>query len=600
MNDTITYYQDSIKWVVKQTYCESIIALLNTGLPIDDVSNIVTKAALSTRVVKSNMVRSVKTIKTRTGITIYFKHSKSKGWRDSLKYTLFGSKAKHEWENARAIFKRGAPIGEPVAYGEKRTIGFVTDSFLMVREAAQCEPLLNLLQQNTLKQTLSFKETREIFKNLALFTASLHSNRILHNDLHIGNILLESRAAANSRPGRQNTRKFCLVDLHDVTLTRNISNAEMLENIAFLLYGLSYFCAKTELLKIAVTYVDATPSLADDDNAIRKINAMVIAKKREHTLSRSKRCLKRSSNFTILKWKHKIKGRAVRKCKAYTKRDYDKNALKQILELHNAANKNKHEHLLKNISKIKVTAFPFNNGANNLKLCVKEFRNRNFFRQSRETFFSARGKRAWRAANGFQARDILTPNPIALIEARSYRMLKQSFFITEYIENTTQACRYVKREGHLSPLNNGETSSNEIDLKKTTQPKISAPFHRKKQFIDSFAKSFRGLRKAGIFHADLKGGNILVKETANNTWDFLYIDLDDVTFKKTLSKNDIIRNLTQLNASLPNTFSFADRIRFYKYYFITRELSKNDKSMIKKIIKKSIKRNHFWKPVPVA
>lgn len=119
---------------------------------------------------------------------------------------------------------------------------------------------------------------------------------------------------------------------------------------------------------------------------------------------------------------------------------------------------------------------------------------------------------------------------------------------------------------------------------------------RKRRFIDAFSTSLRRVHKEGIYHGDLKGGNVLVEETGDDGWVFYYLDLDRVVFKRSVSMRSVIKNLVQLNASLPNEFSFSDRMRFYKGYAGKKRLDRSDRVLIREVIIKSIGKGHFWNP----
>ena len=80
-----------------------------------------------------------------------------------------------------------------------------------------------------------------------------------------------------------------------------------------------------------------------------------------------------------------------------------------------------------------------------------------------------------------------------------------------------------------------------------------------------------------------------------DTWNIFYIDLDRVYFNKRITLKKKIKNLTQLNASMPNCITYTDRLRFYRTYSGMKKLSDKDKQILRSIIQFSIQRNHFWK-----
>jgi len=78
----------------------------------------------------------------------------------------------------------------------------------------------------------------------------------------------------------------------------------------------------------------------------------------------------------------------------------------------------------------------------------------------------------------------------------------------------------------------------------------------------------REMHDRDICHGDLKSNNILVeKKTGKEDKPYL-VDLDSARIKKGVKKEDRIRDLARLNASLLDTkiVSTPDRLRFLKHY----------------------------------
>ena len=74
------------------------------------------------------------------------------------------------------------------------------------------------------------------------------------------------------------------------------------------------------------------------------------------------------------------------------------------------------------------------------------------------------------------------------------------------------------------------------------------------------------------------------------------IDLDKVIFGKKVSNRRRIKNLVQINTSIPGTITLIDRMRFFHLYTGKNHLKKEDKEIIRKIIRLSWKRNPHWHP----
>ena len=123
--------------------------------------------------------------------------------------------------------------------------------------------------------------------------------------------------------------------------------------------------------------------------------------------------------------------------------------------------------------------------------------------------------------------------------------------------------------------------------------KIAA--RKKKRFISSLAMSFRRLHDSGVYHGDLKANNIMIRES-QGTLDFFYLDLDRVSFHEKITKKRLIKNLSQLNASLPGCITYTDRLRFYQTYTGMKNMTGENKRILKTIVEFSIRRKHVWNP----
>jgi len=124
-------------------------------------------------------------------------------------------------------------------------------------------------------------------------------------------------------------------------------------------------------------------------------------------------------------------------------------------------------------------------------------------------------------------------------------LLKRSLLFTLYVEGARELNAYVlsRYGGALS----------------------SATRQEKKRFIQTLAELIRDMHARGIYHADMKSNNILVREDGD-AWKLFIIDLDRVRFRKSLSFKQRANNLAQINASVAACITPADRILFFRHY----------------------------------
>jgi len=82
----------------------------------------------------------------------------------------------------------------------------------------------------------------------------------------------------------------------------------------------------------------------------------------------------------------------------------------------------------------------------------------------------------------------------------------------------------------------------------------------KRQALKKLALWLRTFHDTDVWQRDFKSSNILCRNS-----DYFMVDLDGVRIRR-LSDHNKIYNLAQLNASVSNTLSIKDRLRFYQYY----------------------------------
>jgi len=116
------------------------------------------------------------------------------------------------------------------------------------------------------------------------------------------------------------------------------------------------------------------------------------------------------------------------------------------------------------------------------------------------------------------------------------------------------------------------------------------PRAERRDFLALLARRVRRLHDYGVYHADLKAGNILIGDGR-----ILVIDLDRLRFSVDLPERDRLFNLAQLNAAVTPPLTRTDRLRFLDQYIgncaSLRELRGR---WIREIMKATIGRRHRW------
>jgi len=167
---------------------------------------------------------------------------------------------------------------------------------------------------------------------------------------------------------------------------------------------------------------------------------------------------------------------------------------------------------------------------------------------------------------------------LAFIEKKEFGLPRQNILLTEYIDRAFELNDYVlgKFKGVLS--------------KKEMQ--------KKKRFLGKFAEKLRYLHEWGIYHADLKSNNILIKEKSDEEWQFYFIDLDRVAFKQSLSFDQRSNNLAQINASVADCITPSERLKFFRAYARGTSVMEQKKKYYQKILE--ISRKKITRPYGVV
>jgi len=263
--------------------------------------------------------------------------------------------------------------------------------------------------------------------------------------------------------------------------------------------------------------------------------------------SRTKRCLKESTEFSI----KREKGVTL-----YHRRDFPSDLAKRVVEKHLRLAKEKPSGLVKNSPEIGVSLLE--NGER--RICVKQFRYPFFWSRVKEYFRRSKGLRAWVAGNGLRTRGVLVPEPLAFIEMREGPGLKESFFLMEALKTGQELDRYIFMGWG--------------DLRE------------KRLFIQAFAQWLSRFHKLNLYHRDMKACNIVVSKNGEK-WDFHPLDLEDVRLDRKVGEEDLFRNLLQLNTSTPKIVTTTDRFRFIKEYTQIHPIVKNRKRFLRRLIEQS-------------
>ncbi|MCF6149804.1 MAG: hypothetical protein E3K37_14210 [Candidatus Kuenenia sp.] len=477
--------------------------------------------------------------------SFYIKHYTAKGSIDRMKSLFAPSKAKREWDQGFLLMDNGLHTAEPIAMGEKRSSGCISDCYIISKTIPDGVSLKAFLLQLQ-KSPSGVLQKKEMLRNLMFYVKKMHDAGITHGELHAENIVVNVN----------NPSIFYLIDLGRTRFRKNVPLTVRGQELSRLLYSVEELCSGEELLELVRCYEMPRPV---------EILEKVFATKRRIWHSRTRKSVKRNNVFKIMKkGGYRINMRA----------GWDVDRLLYLIEKHSESLREKRENVIKISPKIGITIVSgFDEKMKSV--CIKEYRYPSLLKRVAYSLIHSPARKAWLAAHGLLALKFNTPQPIALCECKKNGILEKSYIVMEDASENLPGNEYVNQK--FSKL------YNESDCRK------------KRLFVSGLADSFRQLHDGGVYHADTKANNILVREL-EGTWNFYYLDLDRVYFNRTITRDERIRNLSQLNASMPNCMTYTDRLRFYKTYVNRTKLNDEDKEMIREIVRASIARKHVWQP----
>ncbi|MDD5211691.1 MAG: lipopolysaccharide kinase InaA family protein [Sulfuricurvum sp.] len=140
---------------------------------------------------------------------------------------------------------------------------------------------------------------------------------------------------------------------------------------------------------------------------------------------------------------------------------------------------------------------------NGIKTVVKSFKVPHLLNRIVYTYFrKSKAYKSYHNALRLEELGISTPKPIALIKFYEAGFLGESFFIAEYFEYD-----FTIRTPLLEPLKDRES------------------------IFKAFAAYTYDLHQKGVWHLDYSPGNILVKRTDNNGYQFSIVDINRMEFR---------------------------------------------------------------------
>ena len=393
------------------------------------------------------------------------------------------------------------------------------------------------VEGRTLKQTLAEQPGARRGASLAVgdLVARLHAAGWAHGDLHHGNLLVGE--------GR-----VWLLDLQAARgLHTRLARWRDLGELDHSLAGALSFGDRLRLRARALRL--ARPFSESARRSLRAVGRASGQRARAYARSRARRARRPGRRYARLRLGERTGLRWQPIAEA---------SLSRALAAHEQALANGGPALLQGGPRARVTRVE----AEALKVVLKEWRDRGFLRLCADALRGSPAARAFRAGVGLRARRIGAALPYAFLEQRRLGLPVASWLWLE-------------------------------DLRPAVPADAFAGVFDAAAVADALVSLLSRLHRAGIRHGDLKASHVYLAPGAAGLAARL-IDLESVRFTRRVPERARIRELAQLNASLPDALPDAIRCRAFERYRAALPFRSPAQLCLRRIVAASLARSHRW------
>ena len=481
------------------------------------------------KILKASRWRGAVLLRLSTGKGFFLKRDKTKGWAEGLKFLFSHSRARREFLMASQLEGKGLALPRPLGWMERVRNGWVRESYYLSEAIGEGVSFI--------EDGVKSKEPHSITQ-VAMTLRKFQEAGLFHRDLHGGNFLWEGDT-------------LFLTDLHGAKMVKRLSLDQRLWNLSHLFHSLRSMWREEEQLRFLDRYFEGKFDALDEKEILReKIHPVMDRLQRRQWRSRTKRCLKESTEFAV----QREKG-----VRYFHRRDFPVGRLKRVMAEHQALVREQRSSLIKDSPEVIVSILK--DGGE--RVCVKQFSSPSFWRRVKEHFRRSKGLKSWRSANGMRARGLPSLKVLALAERKGWFGPRESLLFMEVLEGAQEMDRYLLR------------GFQGLD--------------KKRLFIMAFARWLARLHQMSLYHRDMKTCNILVSEEGE-MWNFLLLDFEDILLDEEVNWKKLYRNFLQLNTSTPRVMTKVDRYRFFKEYSRLHPVVKDRKVFLRELIDESRRR----------
>lgn len=236
--------------------------------------------AAGARVIKESMLRWAGIVSLPDGTRLFLKRDRSKGWWEYIKYRVLSSRGRSEWLTATLLEAREVSIPKPMGWLERRRGGLVRESYYLSEAFGSGVTCLEEAAPLT---------TGAAIVELAGAVRKIQNAALFHRDFHAGNFLWHGASVV-------------LTDLHKAKIVNRLSLKRKLWMISHLFHSLRFrWTGEHEVAFLDACFEGDSLSDGEKESYLRTIHLRMDRFQRRQWRSRTKRCLKQSTEFTVEK-----------------------------------------------------------------------------------------------------------------------------------------------------------------------------------------------------------------------------------------------------------------------------------------------------------
>jgi tRNA A-37 threonylcarbamoyl transferase component Bud32 len=337
---------------------------------------------------------------------VFIKEINYRGIRRFLK-TLNGGTACKEGRMHQKLHDLGLAVPYVLGFGSKSSLGLLRQRDILLTGKVQGVNLDRFIEESF--PQLSFNQKNSLIRQFADFIKTLHRQGVFHSDLHVGNVLVTAR---------EGCWEFVLLDTDKVSLHgKPLSSEDEARSLGMLLNSVRTTTTRQHKFRFLKYY--GVGFDRPDRSFLSRIHMQFLGKARRVWRRKARKSLFSNRRF-VSEYQHDYRIHRNREGLC------PDNFRELLSDLDGYLEKGR---ILKAGNTVRAGMVEIN-GQNYF---LKRYNVKGWWYSFRNAFRSSRAVRTWHNMWAFHVRNLPVPVPLACIERRRFRLLKDSYILTEYI-----------------------------------------------------------------------------------------------------------------------------------------------------------------------